>query len=158
MENLKQTLVGEEKKQTFVVDFSKLDLKDDFCDYDFKKDFLLSIRLSYGEEKQQTSIYNDYVSYLINDLKIIDTTNKIVLKDFKKSSSYYFIFRKNKNYDLFFNQLEEYLKNNKNQKLVNLLECKKDIEAINFTIANFEEKKDKIKNFVVFCKNQKLID
>lgn len=139
------------------VDFSKLVVNDDFNDYDFKKDFILSIRLSYGDEKQKQQTFKDYVNFLQNELKVIDN-NKNVCINFEKSSSYYYVFKKNQNFDLFFNQLNDYLKNNQNEKLQSLLDCYNDLKTINFTIANFKEKKDKIKNFITFCKNQKLID
>lgn len=138
-------------------DFSKLVVNDDFNDYDFKKDYVLSIRLSYGDEKQKQQTFKDYVNFLQNDLKVIDNNNNVCI-NFEKSSSYYYVFKKDKNFELFFNQLNDYLKNNQNEKLQSLFDCYNDLKTINFTIANFKEKKDKIKNFITFCKNQKLID
>lgn len=154
MEQLKKV---ESSKVVSSYDFSKLAIGDlSFSDYDFKRDFVLSIRLSYGEEKQKTQVFKDYVKFLL-DLKVIDINNNINI-DNEKSSSYYYIFRKNDNFDLFFNQLNDYLKTNNNEKLQSLLDCYNDLKVINFTIANFKEKKDKVKSFITFCKNQKLID
>lgn len=159
MENLKkvESKVVESSRVVSSFDFSKLVVDDlDFSDYDFKKDFVLSIRLSYGEEKQKSQVFKDYLKFLL-DLKVIDTNNNISI-DNEKSSSYYYIFRKNDNFDLFFYQLDNYLKNNNNEKLQSLLDCYNDLKVINFTIANFKEKKDKVKSFITFCKNQNLID
>lgn len=151
MENLKKVV------DVKVVDFGSLNVGDlNFGDYDFKRDFVLSIRLSYGEEKQKTQVFKDYVKFLL-DLKVIDTNNNVSI-DNEKSSSYYYIFRKNANFDLFFKQLDDYLKTNSNEKLKSLLDCYNDLKTINFTIANFKEKKDKVRAFITFCKNQKLID
>lgn len=158
MEELKkvESKVVESSSKEVDFDFSKLVVDDlNFCDYDFKRDFILSIRLSYGEEKQKSQVFKDYVKFLV-DLKVIDINNNINI-DNEKSSSYYFIFRKNDNFDNFFNQLDTYLKTNNNEKLQSLLDCYNDLKTINFTIANFKEKKDKVKSFITFCKNQNLI-
>lgn len=153
MENLKKV---ESSKVVSSYDFSKLVVNDfDFNDYDFKKDFVLSIRLSYGEEKQKSQVFKDYVKFLL-DLKVIDINNNVSI-DNEKTSSYYFVFRKNDNFDKFFSDLDNYLKTNKNDKLVSLLECYNDLKNINFTISNFKEKKDKVKSFITFCKNQNLL-
>ena len=101
-------------------------------------------------------MFKDYVKFLV-DLKVIDINNNVNI-DNEKSSSYYYVFRKNQNFDLFFNQLNDYLKTNNNEKLQSLFDCYNDLKVINFTIANFKEKKDKVKSFITFCKNQKLID
>ena len=158
MEQLKKVeskVVESSKVSNF--DFSSLNVGDlNFSDYDFKRDFVLSIRLSYGEEKQKTQVFKDYVKFLL-DLKVIDTNNNVSINN-EKSSSYYYIFRKNDNFDLFFNQLSNYLKTSNNEKLQSLLDCYNDLKVINFTIANFKEKKDKVKSFITFCKNQNLID
>lgn len=155
MNNTQEKKVVESSKVASF-DFSKLVVSDlDFCDYDFKKDFVLSIRLSYGEEKQKTQVFKDYVKFLV-DLKVIDINNNVSI-DNEKTSSYYFLFRKNANFDKFFNDLDTYLKTNENDKLLSLLECYNDLKNINFTIANFKEKKDKVKSFITFCKNQNLL-
>lgn len=139
-------------------DFSKIaKVGNDFQDKNFKDEFVLSIRLSYGDEKQKGDIYKQYVKFL-QDLKIIDTSNKILV-NYKKSSQYYFVFEKTQEYDNYFTQLEKYLENleEDNDYLQSLLECKNDIYNINFTISNFEEKQNKIKNFIKHCKDNNLI-
>ena len=136
-------------------DFSKLDVQGNFNDKNFKDDYVLSIRLSYGDEKQKEQVYKDYIKYLI-DLKIIDTSNKILI-DYKKSSSYYYVFAKTQEYNNYFEQLEKYLEKNENQKYKELFECHKDLLVNNFTMSNFEEKQPKIKNFIKHCKDNNLI-
>lgn len=156
MNNTQEKKVVEVSSKVVGFDFSKLVVSDyDFCDYDFKKDFVLSIRLSYGEEKQKSQVFKDYVKFLL-DLKVIDINNNISI-DNEKTSSYYFVFRKNDNFDKFFNDLDTYLKTNENDKLLSLLDCYNDLKNINFTISNFKEKKDKVKSFITFCKNQNLL-
>lgn len=147
------------KKFNFVEDFKNVGLED-FNDYDFKKDYLLSIRLSYGEEKQNSIIFKDYTKFL-KDLKIINEDNA-TMGDYKKSSSYYFVFKKLSDFNDYFDNLQKFydtLKEDTKQKAIikSLLECKEDLQNINFTIANFEEKRDKIKNFINFCKSKNLI-
>ena len=143
-------------------DFSKITkVGNDFQDKNFKDEFVLSIRLSYGDEKQKGDIYKQYIKFL-QDLKIIDASNKMLV-NYKKSSQYYFVFEKTQEYDNYFKQLENYLNDNLGEENENiqyfrdLRNCKNDIYNINFTISNFEEKQNKIKNFIKHCKDNGLI-
>lgn len=148
------------KNFNFLEDAKNLDEKN-YSDYDFKRDYVLSFRLSYGEEKQKEQIFKDYVRFLRDNLKIINEKNETIVKT-KKASSYYFAFEKTQDFNLYFEQLQKFIEtleenNKQKQVLTSLLNCKNDIEQVNFTIANFEEKKDKILNFINFCKNKKLV-
>lgn len=150
------------KKYTFDVE-----LQNDFANKNFKDDYILSIRLSYGEEKQKDNLYNDYISFLKNDLKIINDDNEIEVKS-KKANSYYFVFKKTSEFDNYFKQLEDYIKTNKDNKKVsesksykkyaNLLIAKNDLYNDNFTISNFELTKDKTLNFINHCLKYELIE
>lgn len=169
MNNTQTNNVVKDVKETKkIYDFSKKasELKNkNFCDYDFKNDYVLSIRLSYGDEKQKESVYNEYVKFLKDDLKILNEKNEIE-KNTKKQGSYYFAFKKTSEYNNYFNQLKDYIKEN-DEKLkddenfknyIDLLKCSDDLKNENFTIANFELIKDKTKNFIEFCIENELIE
>lgn len=155
-----------EQAKKFKFDFSgkfKDFKKDDFCNYDFKKDYVLSIRLSYGDEKQKEQVYKDYINFLQLDLQVMDISNK-VYSDFEKSSSYYYVFKKSNDFNEYFEQLEQYkntLDNTKDkdeiEKIDTIIQCKNDLYDINFTISNFKEIKDKVLNFINFCKSENII-
>ena len=150
------------KKYTFDVE-----LQNDFTNKNFKDDYILSIRLSYGEEKQKDNLYNEYITFLKNDLKIINDDNEIEVNS-KKANSYYFVFRKNSEFDNYFTQLQNYIDSNKDNKKVsestnykkyaNLLIAKNDLYNENFTISNFELTKDKTLNFINHCLKYELIE
>lgn len=150
------------KKYTFDVE-----LQNDFTNKNFKDDYVLSIRLSYGEEKQKESIYNDYIAFLKNDLKILNEKNEIETNT-KKANSYIFVFKKTNEFDNYFTQLQNYIDSNKDNKKVcestsykkyaNLLIAKNELYNDNFTISNFELTKDKTLNFINHCLKYELIE
>ena len=150
MEQVKQVKEVKEVKRFNLQDFKKRVEKQDYNDYDFKNDYVLSIRLSYGEEKQKGEVYQDYIKFLKEDLKVINEKNEINIKS-EKSSSYYFIFKKSSDFNYAIEQIKEDLKTNKNDKLQDFINCYEDLKLNNFTIANFKEKKNKIKNFISDC-------
>lgn len=150
MEQVKQVKEVKEVKRFNLQDFKKRVEQQNYCDYDFKNDYVLSIRLSYGEEKQKGEVYQDYIKFLKEDLKVINEKNEITIKS-EKSSSYYFIFKKSNDFDYAIEQIKEDLKTNKNDKLQDFINCYEDLKLNNFTIANFKEKKNKIKNFISDC-------
>ena len=144
-----------------------VELQNDFTNKNFKDDYVLSIRLSYGEDKQKDNLYNDYISFLKNDLKIINDKNEIEVNS-KKANSYYFIFKKTSEYDNYFSQLQNYIDTNKDNKKVsestcykkyaNLLIAENDLYNENFTISNYELTKNKVLNFINHCLKLNLIE
>jgi len=157
----------QEKKQVvgeydFLEDVKNLHAKN-FNDYDFKNDYVLSVRLSYDDEKKQTQIFKDYVRFLKDDLKVINEKNDILVKS-EKVGQYFYIVEKTIKFNDYFNKLSKFIKTLDSKEnsmqlqiLTNLLNCKNDLNDNNFTISNFKEKKDKILYFINYCKNKNLV-
>lgn len=145
----------------FLEDVKNLNEKN-LNDYDFKNDYVLSIRISYDDDKKKSQVYNDYVKFLKDDLKVINEKNEILVKS-EKIGQYFYIIEKTSIFNDYFTKLAKFIetldKTNETQKriLTNLLNCKNDLNDNNFTISNFKEKKDKILYFVNYCKNKKLV-
>jgi len=141
-------------------------LSDDiFSDKNYKTDYLLSVRLSYTDNKKSDDVYSKYLDFL-KSFNLLDDNKKIKKEiDTKKQGQYFFIFKKSDKYQSFFDTIQKLIDTNKNnkelkdkiEKLKSILDCKKDIEKINFTLSNYELKKDKIKNFINYCKKNNLI-
>lgn len=137
----------------------------DFMDKNYKTDYLLSVRLSYTDDKKSDDVFSNYLNFL-KSFNLLDNNQKIKKEiDTKKQGQYFFIFKKLDSYQSFFANMQKIIDANKNnkelknkiEKLQSILKCKEDVEKINFTLSNFELKKDKIKNFINYCKKNNLI-